>query len=138
MDSKDNKWVRKKIHMLNHSDLTIKEVKSKCKYIVPDSISIVCAISVFLTSVVIFCTPPSINSFRFSCITSTPSAYAKISGKRKLKKHESHECIPIGCVPPAAVSIGGGGGGVAFCHGLLLWSSVMPFCYGLLVWWPSD
>ena len=27
---------------------------------------------------------------------------------------------------------------VAFCYGLLLWSSVMPFCYGLLVWWPSD
>ena len=29
-------------------------------------------------------------------------------------------------------------GGVAFCYGLVLWSSVMPFCYGLLVWWPSD
>ena len=26
------------------------------------------------------------------------------------------------------------GGGVVFCHGLLLWPSVMPFCYGLLVW----
>ena len=29
-------------------------------------------------------------------------------------------------------------GGVAFCYGLLLWSSVMPFFYGLLVWWPFD
>ena len=33
-------------------------------------------------------------------------------------------------------------GVVAFCYGLLLWSSVMPFCYGLLIVggllvWPS-
>ena len=42
---------------------------------------------------------------------------------------DTQECIPVGCVPPAAVSIRG----VAFCRGILLWSSVMPFCYGGLL-----
>ena len=59
---------------------------------------------------------------------------------------QTQECIPVGCVPPAAVSVGG----MAFCHGLWLWSSglvafswkeafwlKMVFCYSLLVWWPS-
>ena len=39
--------------------------------------------------------------------------------------YDLQECIPVGCVPSAtiAVFLVGGGGGVAFC-------------YGLLVWWP--
>ena len=61
---------------------------------------------------------------------------------------------PVGCAIPACIAgsipacLAAGGstwsgwclvpGGVAFCYGLLLWSSVMPFFYGLLVWWPSD
>ena len=34
---------------------------------------------------------------------------------------DTQECIPVGCVPPAAVSMGGG------------WPSVMAFCCGLLL-----
>ena len=43
------------------------------------------------------------------------------------------ECIPVGCVLPAAVAVRGG-----VSTRPLLWpSGVVAFCYGLLVWWPS-
>ena len=46
------------------------------------------------------------------------------------------ECIPVGCVMPAAVSVGGGGvwpSIMAFCCGLLLCSFVMAFWFGGLL-----
>ena len=68
------------------------------------------------------------------------------------KKQYKQECIPVGCVPPAAIAVWGVGVGghglhqapqVAFwCGGLLLWpsgvvpSGVVAFCYGLLA--PED
>ena len=50
---------------------------------------------------------------------------------------QQKECIPVGCILPAAVAVGGGGGG----HGLHQASQVAFLCGGLLLWpsgvWPS-
>ena len=57
-----------------------------------------------------------------------------------ISQHALQQVSRRGGSAPGGISAPGGCllWGVAFCYGLLSWSSVMPFCYGLLVWWPSD
>ena len=50
-----------------------------------------------------------------------------------VKLVSQQECIPVGCVPPTAVSDGGWPSVMAFCCGLLLCPSVMAFWFGGLL-----
>ena len=91
------------------------------------------------------------NRFKSNQVSNRDSIFS-LRGNIELSVKQ--ECIPVGCVPPTAVSVRGWPSVMAFCCGLLLCPSVMAFWFGgllnagsllvwcllvwcLLVWWPS-